>query len=159
MEDSAIERSIANTHIVISEKDLATCTKVLRQLHETHEATGDCEEVERLVAALYKRIRKQHRKRSEIQRELHDRDLVARTGRVRSSLSIRDPVTAGRTHHPTRRYPATLPSITRSAPAQDPVTSADSAIDSSITSIICFARRVRSSTSPNVSSARTFPAV
>jgi len=57
--------------------------EVLRQLVETPDAAIDREEVERLVAKIYKKARKERRKRSALDRSDHDRKLVMQTGRVR----------------------------------------------------------------------------
>ncbi len=77
------------TGISIDEVDWRTCVSVLRQLVENPEAVCDREEIERLIARIYKKARRERRKRSEIARNAHDRDLLSQTAMVRRSVPQR----------------------------------------------------------------------
>lgn len=83
-----IEAEMANAEMMIDEAEWTTCVDVLRQLVEFPEAALDREEVERLIAKIYKKARKERRKRSAVERADHDRELVEQTGRVRKEGSV-----------------------------------------------------------------------
>jgi NAD(P)-dependent dehydrogenase (short-subunit alcohol dehydrogenase family) len=73
----------------VSDVDLATCMRVLEQLRRHPERVDEREPLERCVAAIYKRTRKERRKQSAEVRRASDRRLVE------GVLSRREPGRAG----------------------------------------------------------------
>lgn len=72
------------TEPVISRQEWDICLRVLHLLVDDPQAALNQEEIERLVARIYKKARRQRRKESERRRVLQDRESVAETERVRS---------------------------------------------------------------------------
>lgn len=72
-------------NIPFSESEWESCLKVLEALCAAPESAPDRERVERLVARIYKKVRKQRRKSTAREVNVHDRALVEQTGRCRAA--------------------------------------------------------------------------
>lgn len=72
-------------------EDMQVSLRVLREMAFSPDAVPHHEELERLIARIYKRVRKERRRESEQQRRQSDAQTLSRTGRVRVERSALGP--------------------------------------------------------------------